>query len=614
MGTSQTGMGAMPIASGGVGFRVWAPFAQKVFVAGEFNGWSDTVDPLQAESNGNWSADIISAKVGDQYRYVIHPRGGGSPIWRTDPRARRVYSEDDPAGASVKRKNNGYVVEPTYFWDSGSFGMPGFNELVIYQLHVATFNAKGKTGTFDSLIEKLDYLKSLGINAIALLPIIGFQGIHSLGYNPAFPFDIESSYGGDTEFREFIKAAHDKGMAVIVDVVYNHFGPEDLDASLRRIDGWYEGDGDGVYFYNWPPRKDWFGPRPDYGRSEVRDYIRDNVRMWLAEYHVDGFRFDSTIGIRNAYGHNNDPANDIPEGWRLLQDLNSLIKSQPSAKLTIAEDLQENEWITKPGFFGGAGFDAQWVSRFYWDIHNTVVAPADSGRNMFVVRDVIEQRIGSDAFSRILFSENHDQVHADKGNLRLPDAIARGNADGYYARKRSTLAAAIVMTTPGIPMIFQGQEFLEWVAWTDKTVLDWDKKDSLIGGKIFNLYRDLIQLRRNWYNNTRGLRGQYVHVHHVNDSDKVIAYHRWENGGPGDDVVVVVNFGYKSFQSYSIGFPRGGVWYNRFNSDSDSYSPDFGNFGGYLTTAGSTDPNDPDQMPCRGNVGIAPYSVLIFSQ
>lgn len=106
-------------------------------------------------------------------------------------------------------------------------------------------------------------------------------------------------------------------------------------------------------FYNLQTRKDWFGPRPDYGRSEVRDYIRDNARMCLEEYHVDGFRFDSTIGIRNAYGHNNDPSSDIPEGWRLLQDLNSLIKSQPSAKLTIAEDLQENEWITKPGFFGG---------------------------------------------------------------------------------------------------------------------------------------------------------------------------------------------------------------------------------------------------------------------
>jgi 1,4-alpha-glucan branching enzyme len=94
----------------------------------------------------------------------------------------------------------------------------------------------------------------------------------------------------------------------------------------------------------------------------------------------------------------------------------------------------------------------------------------------------------------------------------------------------------------------------------------------------------------------------------------VIAYHRWQDGGPGDDVVVVVNFGYKSFPSYSLGFPREGLWWVRFNSDSDSYSPDFGNFGGYPTTAGPTDPHDPDFMPCRGNIGIAPYSVLLLSQ
>jgi len=614
MSSSQVGMGALPIVSGGVGFRVWAPFAQKVFVAGEFNDWSKTADPLQAEGNGNWSADIATAKIGDQFRYVIHPFGGGEPIWRTDPRARRVYSENDPEESAIKRKNNGYIVQPVLHWDSGSFRMPGFAELVVYQLHVATFNAKGSIGNFDSITEKLDYLQGLGVNAIALLPIIGFQGQHSLGYNPAFPFDVESSYGGDSEFREFIKSAHDKGMAVIVDVVYNHFGPEELDASMRRIDGWYQNDADGAYFYVWSPRKDWYGPRPDYGRPEVRDFIRDNVRMWLDEYHVDGFRFDSTIGIRNALGHNNDPSNDIPEGWSLIQDLNSIIKSQPSPKISIAEDLQDNEWITKPGFFGGAGFDCQWVSKFYWNIHDAVVAPVDGSRSMISVQDAIGQKYGSDVFSRLLFSENHDSVHKDKGNRRLPDAIDQGHADGYPARKRSSLAAAIVLTSPGIPMIFQGQEFLEWQAWTDKTSLDWSKQQSLNGGKVFNLYRDLIRLRRNWYNNSRGLRGQHVHVHHVNDMDKVIAYHRWSDGGPGDDVVVIVNFGHKSFSAYSLGFPREGVWWNRLNSDSESYGPDFGSYGGYTTIAAPTDAHDPDHMPCRANIGIAPYSVLIYSQ
>lgn len=306
--SSQYGMGSMPILNGGVAFRVWVPFAQKIFVAGDFNGWSTNANPLTHEGNGNWSADIPSAREDNQYRYFIHTIDGQKQ-WRTDPYARSVYSEDDPLDSNKKRKNNASIVQPQYFWDSGAFGMPGFNELVIYQLHVATFNALANGGNFDSLIAKLGYLRDLGINAIELLPIFGFPGLHSLGYNPAFPFDIESSYGGPSKFRELIKAAHEQGMAVIVDVVYNHFGPDKLDASLRRIDGWFEDDGDGIYFYNHKPRKDWFGPRPNYGYQKVRDYIQDNIRMWLNEYHVDGFRFDSTIGIRNAYGHNNDPEN-----------------------------------------------------------------------------------------------------------------------------------------------------------------------------------------------------------------------------------------------------------------------------------------------------------------
>ena len=103
--SKQNGMGSIPIPGGGVGFRVWAKFAQKVFVAGEFNGWSETANPLASENNGNWSADLSSAKIGDQYRYVIHPFHGGDPTWHTDPRARRVTSED-----------NGIIVGPNYFW------------------------------------------------------------------------------------------------------------------------------------------------------------------------------------------------------------------------------------------------------------------------------------------------------------------------------------------------------------------------------------------------------------------------------------------------------------------------------------------------------------------
>ena len=118
-------------------------------------------------------------------------------------------------------------------------------------------------------------------------------------------------------------------------------------------------------------------------------------------------------------------------------------------------------------------------------------------------------------------------------------------------------------------------------------------------------------MRRNWFNQTRGLRGQHVNVHHVNNADKVIAFHRWENGGPGDDVMVVANFCNRSYDSYALGFPRPGYWRVRFNSDWQGYSSDFGNQLGYDTFAGD---GSRDGMPFEANVGLGPYSVLILSQ
>jgi 1,4-alpha-glucan branching enzyme len=139
--------------------------------------------------------------------------------------------------------------------------------------------------------------------------------------------------------------------------------------------------------------------------------------------------------------------------------------------------------------------------------------------------------------------------------------------------------------------------------------LDWTRLQAFSG--IHLLYRDLIRLRRNWDNQTRGLRGLHINVHHVNETDKVIAFHRWEQGGPGDDVVVVANFADRSYQSYALGMPRAGQWRVRFNSDWTGYSEDFGNHPGADTTA---DGGPIDTMPFHATVGIGPYTVLILSQ
>lgn len=606
MVSSQSGMGAVPYA-GGVGFRVWAPNVDRVTVAGEFNNWSQTAHPLEHEDAGYWSADVPGAQPGQEYKFIIHE--GSSMVWKNDPYARDVSTS----------KGNSIIVEPKFDWSPTNFSMPTWNELTIYEMHVGTFNddLDPGLGTFRSIKARLPELQALGINAIQVMPAAEFPGDLSWGYNPAHPFAIESVFGTPKDFKDFVQTAHQFGIAVILDVVYNHFGPNDMD--LWRFTSWHKNHKGGIYFYN--DRRDdtpWGDTRPDYGRGEVRQYIRDNASMWLKDYRVDGLRFDATAFIRNIYGNNNDPGNDLPDGWSLMQWLNDEVDSSQPWKITIAEDIRNNEWLTKGTGAGGAGFDTQWTHEFLEPVRQAMITPKDSERNMFTIRDALYQRYGTDAFERVIFTESHDEVSRSLDTsqrphkYRIPELIWRGHADSWFARKRSTLGAAMVFTAPGIPMIFQGQEFLEWGSWSDTTPLDWSKKDKFKG--IWDLYQALIRLRRNWFNNTRGLRGQHVNVHHVNNADKVIAFHRWENGGPGDDVVVVLNFGNRSYNSYTLGFPKEGTWYVRFNSDWQGFSSDFGNHPGYDTTADRAIWGDTDSMPFAGNVGIGPYSALILSQ
>jgi 1,4-alpha-glucan branching enzyme len=593
--SSHPGMGAI-LHSGGTAFRVWAPSASRVSVAGTFNDWSETAHPLASEGNGYWSADVSSAKEDDEYKFVIV--NGDRKISRIDPYAKDVTS-------SV---GNSIIVNPDFEWREENYRTPPWNEAVIYEMHIGTFNDQpgGAPGNLDRVIEKLPYLSELGINVIQIMPPAEFAGGYSWGYNPAHIFAIESDYGGPSALKELIQSAHSRGIAVIFDVVYNHFGPSDLD--LWQFDGWEQNGKGGIYFYNdWRSPTPWGDTRPDYGRGEVRQYLRDNALMWLEEFRADGLRWDATAYIRNVHGNNNDTANDIPEGWELMRWINDEIKGRQPWKISIAEDLRNNEWITRDSGAGGAGFHAQWAGDFVHPIRQAIISRHDGERDMYAVRDAIAQRYNSEAFDRVIYTESHDEVA--NGKARVPSEVSPDNPGSYFAKKRSTLGAALVFTSPGIPMIFQGQEFLEDEWFRDVDPIDWTKRETYAG--IFNMYRDLIRLRRNWNDNTRGLRGGHVNVFHVNDDDKVIAFHRWENGGPGDDVVVVINMANRAHDSYNLGFPRGGSWKVRFNSDWNGYSADFGNHLGYDTFAQQ---GGEDGMAFNANVGIGPYSAIILSQ
>jgi len=593
-------MGAIPNAKG-VPFRVWAPHAEQVYLTGSFNGWSETSAPLFNEKNGYWSTDVSEAKVGDEYRYVIHAPTDWNlpPLSRIDPYARKV----------TNAVGNGIIYDPNAFdWGDDTFTIASWNELVIYEMHIGTFHVKeeGHPGTLDSAIEKLPYLKELGINAIEVMPIMEFAGDFSWGYNPSHPFAIASIYGGPDAFKRFVKAAHEHGIAVISDVVYNHFGPSDLD--LWRFDGWSENDKGGIYFYN--DRRSstpWGETRPDYGRGEVRHYLCDNALMWLEEYHVDGLRWDAITYIKNILGSDSSPANDIPDGWSLMQWINHETHQRFPGKISIAEDMKVNAWVTQSTGAGGAGFNAQWDSEFVNPVRQSIIARDDGLRNVDAVCRAIGYQYDKDVFRRVIFTESHDEIA--NGRARVPEEIWPGRVDSWFSKKRSTLGSALVLTSPGVPMLFQGQELLEDRWFQDKVPIDWTRIED--EGGIFKMYRDLIALRRNLLGMTRGLCGQNFQIYHVDHEAKLIAFHRWDVLGPHDSVVVVVNMTNQNRDGYVIGFPRAGLWKTRFNSDSYNYGPNFAN---HPTPDVEAHEKGTDGLPCSGEIGIGPYTVVIFSQ
>ncbi len=589
-------MGAVPTEVGTV-FRVWAPHADQVSVIGSFTPESEIGMPLQPEPDGYWSGLSPEAQVGDQYNFRIVNNLAGKTLVRIDPYARHVTS-------SVGR---GIIESSHYDWGSSlDFKPVALNEMVIYEIHVGTFNdAPGDPpGTFASAREKLDYLQDLGVNTLKILPIAEFAGDYSWGYNPSLIFAVESAYGGPQAFKDFVKAAHEHGLAVILDTVYNHLGPSDLD--LWQFDGWspHPHTG-GSYFYNsWRARTNWAHTRPNFGLAPVRQYFINNAKFWFDDFKVDGLRWDSTVNMRTV---DNGRGARLPDGISLMQEINDIAHAYTPPKIIIAEDHRDNSTITRSTRTGGLGFDAQWDPKFVHAIRDAIIGASDADRDLDSIQASVSRRYSSNGFERVIYTESHDEVA--NGSARVAEQIWLFHADSWESRKRSTLGAALVFTSPGIPMLFQGQELLEDHWFEDNDPLEWSRLEQFPG--IHALYRDLIHLRTNSAGLTRGLMGQHLNIFHLNPAAKVLASHRWDQGGPQDDVVVVINMTRKLWDHYEIGFPQAGSWRVRFNSDWQGYGPDYDN---YLSPDVEAVAGTKDGLPYHGSLRLGPWTAIILSQ
>ncbi|GIZ10139.1 alpha-amylase family glycosyl hydrolase [Flavobacterium sp. UMI-01] len=552
------GMGAI-VSKKGTTFRVWAPHADKVFVTGSFNNWNDSENPLIKEDNGYWATSVKKAKEGDEYKFIIH--NGEQILYRNDPYAKEMTNSN----------GNSLITNLDFEWEDHDFKMKPWNHLVIYELHVGTFNRihEDQVATFENVIEKIPYLKELGINCVEILPIAEFAGGISWGYNPSHPFAIERDYGGPKAFARMVNEFHKADIAVILDVVYNHFGPSDMD--LWQFDGWSENEKGGIYFYNdHRSTTPWGDSRPDYGREEVRQYIRDNALMWIEDYHCDGLRMDATSFIRYEGGGMGYDS-EIPEGNRLMRDINAEIQAKYPEKLTIAEDLKGHDLVTLNIDYGGIGYGSQWDMHFVHPVRKILIEQGDEYRDLQSLVDAILFKYNDDVFERIIYTESHDEVA--NGKARVPEEIEPGNADSYFGKKRAILGIAITLTSPGIPMLFQGQEFIEDEYFQDSQPLDWEQKEKHTG--ITKMVKDLIRLRTEEKFETQGLKGQFTKILHYNEHNKVLIYARSTKEDFTDSTIILINLSNISYENYSFGIPYQNQYQLVFNSDWKGYDEEF---------------------------------------
>ena len=578
-------MGANLIADGAT-FRAWAPQAHSVHVIGEFNSRRrDDASLLTRDDHGHWRGFIPG--VTDRQHYLFYVVGDGGEGPKRDPYARELHT---PFPGDC-------IVRTTDFpWHDTGYVTPQFHNFAIYQLHVGTFftpNLPRKEGTFLDVASQIPHLAELGVTVVQLMPIQEFQTAFSLGYNgtdyfsPEMdfavedgdlgpyaarantlldakglqPYEVQDLRGEMNQLKALIDLCHIHGLAVILDVVYNHAGGDFGDQSMYFFDrqSTAAGNGNSLYFMD---RGHAGGLVFDFGKAEVRDFLIQNAKFFLNEYRVDGFRYDQ-VSVIDRDG--------APHGWSFCQDLTSTLRQHRPGALNKAEYWDVNPYIVKPPQ-EGAGFDTTLTDGLriaIRDVISNASAPDERPLNM----TGLARSLWPDGFAEdwrfVQGPENHDIVYAGREPrvARLGDP---GNPRSWFGRSRARVATGISLTAPGIPMLFMGQEFLEDKQWSDNLEFHQDLLlywAGLEGGDKqmldhLRFTRELLALRWRY----PGLRGQGFRVVHAHDENRVLAFHRWMEG-EGQDVMVVVHLSTFHRFDYRIGFPGGGEWREIFNSD-----------------------------------------------
>ena len=435
---SDRRLGADYLGGGQCCFTVWAPFTDKVEV--RIASPRESIVELKRDGQGYHQGIIEEVKPGSLYLYRL---GGGKE--RPDPASR--FQPQGVHGPSQ-------IVNPDFSWNDHSWIGLALRDYIIYELHVGTFTSEG---TFAAVIPHLQNLKNLGITAIELMPVAQFPGSRNWGYDGTYPFAVQNSYGGPDGLKHLINGCHQVGLAVVLDVVYNHLGPE----------GNYLADF-GPYFTDryrgpWGHPINFDGPYSD----EVRRYFIENALHWLEEFHFDGLRLDAVHGILDfsAQPFLEQLALEVN---RRAGRLNRRVYIMPESDLNDTRLIRSRE-------LGGFGLDAQWNDDFHHSLHTLLTGEQngyyqDFGGFHHLVKAFSEGYVYTGDYSRyrkrshgnssrslaaeqfVVFAQNHDQVGNRAQSERLSALVS------FEALK---LAAAVVLLSPFVPLLFMGEEYGE---------------------------------------------------------------------------------------------------------------------------------------------------------
>ncbi|MEL6383225.1 MAG: malto-oligosyltrehalose trehalohydrolase [Cyanobacteria bacterium J06626_18] len=439
MSETSTAIGAVLSDEGQCQFTVWGPELTSVEL--QIVEPQQQSYPLQKDERGLWSVAVDGINEGTQYWYCVDQSG----TW-PDPASH--YQPEGVHGPSV-------VVDQSRFsWlDQGWQNLP-LQDYVIYELHIGTFTPEG---TFAAAIERLTNLKDLGVTAIEVMPVAQFPGDRNWGYDGAYPYAVQNSYGGPVGFKQFVDACHRLGLAVILDVVYNHFGPE--------------GNYTGCYapFITERYKTPWGGAInfDDAWCDGVREFFIQNVLFWLRDYHIDALRLDAIHAIYD-FGAKHFLA-------AMAEAVAELSKQLKKPHYLIAESDLNDTRILRPADQGGYGIDAQWSDDFHHALHTLLTSENQGYYQDFgscealakALRDRFIYAGDYSAFRRrrhgnpatdllstqfVACSQNHDQI----GNRMLGERLSQ--LVPFEALK---LAAGVTLTAPYIPLLFMGEEYGE---------------------------------------------------------------------------------------------------------------------------------------------------------